>query len=105
MTGPQRTIEWLDQLEELGLTDESFGLLHHLTRKGTKSETIRGMRRYCETLKVDFRPDESNDRLRRRLEFVLHGYRKFDLPPGNTTVFDALAKAAYLGIPPFEPGV
>lgn len=101
MTGPEHTIELLDQLEELGFTDASFGLVHHLTRKGTKRETTRGMRRYCETRPADFQPDGNNDRLRRRLEFVLHSYREvFGLPAGKTAVFDALADAAYLGIPP-----
>jgi hypothetical protein len=100
MTGPQRTIELLDQLEELDFTDATFGLVHHLTRKGTKRETIKGMRKYCETGPADFPPDGSNDRRKRRLEFILHSYRSFSLPPGNTAVFNALAEAAYLGVPP-----
>jgi hypothetical protein len=93
---PGYTIELLDRLKELGLTDESFRLVHHLARKGTKKETIAGMRSYCETVG---HLNLQNERVTKRLEFILNSYRFFDLRPGATAVFDALAEAAWLGIP------
>ena len=73
------------------------GVFHHLFRKGTKKETINGMRNYCGTVQS---LDLQNERVTRRLEFVLNSYQYFRLTPGKSGVFDALAEAAWLGIPP-----
>jgi hypothetical protein len=100
---PKRVKDLLVQAKKLGMTDRSFQLVHHLSRKGTHLETISGMMVYCdkhEAFEID------NQRVGHRLDFVLRGYREFqefNFPTsGKHDVFNALAEAAWLGIPPLH---
>jgi AbiU2 len=100
---PKRVKDLLVQAKKLGMTDRSFQLIHHLSRRGTHLETVSGMMAYCdkhEAFEID------NQRVGHRLDYVLRGYREFqefNFPIGEKhEVFNALAEAAWLGIPPLH---
>jgi hypothetical protein len=93
---PKRTLELLNELEELGLNDEAFWRLHHF--RPQKRETIAGFRAYCEKTST-FRPGGTNERVHQRLALVLKTYHDSGLPPGNTKVLIALADAALVEKP------
>jgi uracil-DNA glycosylase len=90
---PKRTLALLDELQKLGFNDEAFWRLHHFRREGRRA-TIAPHRAYCEKISA-FRPDGTNERVQRRLAFVLKTYRE----PGNTKNFIMLADAAFDKIP------
>ena len=88
----------LDKLAELGFTEETWRKVHHNVRRKTQSTTMDTMRDYRPA--GGFKPDDSNDRLLRRLQFIERAYRGLELNPGRDDVFDALAEAAWIAIPP-----
>jgi hypothetical protein len=90
---PKRTLALLDELQRLGFNDEAFWRLHHFRRR--TRETIGRHRAYCEKTSA-FLPDGTNERVQRRLAFVLETYRE----PGNTKNLIMLADAAFDKIPP-----
>jgi uracil-DNA glycosylase len=90
---PKRTLPLLDELQKLGFDDEAFWRLHHFRHR--KRETIARFRAYCEKSSA-FLPDGANERVHRRLAFVLETYRQ----PGNTKNLIMLADAAFDKIPP-----
>jgi hypothetical protein len=96
-----QTIEILDALKSLGFNDESFWHLHHF-RESNRQETIRSFRGYCEKLlstKSEFAHEGTNRQVGHRLLFVLNTYKALGLSKGQSNVFNALADAAYFGIP------
>lgn len=90
----------LTDLVKLGFTEETWRKVHHNVRRGTQSTTMAQMRGYRPP--GGFRPDDSNDRLLRRLQFIERTYRGLDLNPGRLDVFNALAEVAWLAIPPIK---
>ena len=71
---PKRVKDLLVQAKKLGMTDRSFQLIRHLSRRGTHLETVSGMMAYCdkhEAFEID------NQRVGHRLDYVLRGYREF----------------------------
>jgi hypothetical protein len=64
----RRTIELLDELVSHGFTNAAFQRLHH---RG-KATTISAHRKYAE--KVEFKPNDTNEMVQRRLAFVLKAY-------------------------------
>lgn len=97
MVNPKATLELLDDLEKLGLTNEAFQKLHHL------KDTIHGFRKWCEK-KSSFVAGGNNERVHERLKYVLERYRERGLPPGKTEVFSELAERAFVKIPPIPTG-
>ena len=98
---PKRTLELLDELNELGFNDEAFWRLHHFRHR--KKETIASFRSYCEKLcekNSAFMPAGTNERVHERLALVLKTYRERGLPPGQTKVLIDLADTAFVEIPP-----
>ena len=89
---PKQTLALLDELQKLGFDNEAFSRLHHF-RHRTK-ETIARHRYYCEKTST-FRPDSANERVQRRLAFVLKAYRE----PNNTKTLIMLADTAFDKIP------
>jgi len=96
MTNPKQTIEYLDELQKLGFTNEAFCLLHHFRENGIR-ETINSHRSYCEKTGSFDRDDGSNQRVQERLKIVLKYYR--DYHAGNPAMFTQLADAAYRIVP------
>lgn len=96
-TDPARTLHLLQQLEDLGMSDSAFSILHHFS----KPESIARHRDYCQRL-VDegarFRT-ANNPRVQRRLEMVLAMYKAGGFASGHQGVFGHLAKAAALEVP------
>src|SRR5260370_15530232 len=68
---PKRTLALLDELQKLGFNDEAFWRLHHFRHR--KRETIARFPAYCEKTSA-FLPDGANERVHRRLAFVLKTY-------------------------------
>lgn len=95
---PQKTLQLLDQLTELGFTDEAFCRLHHFRVKG-RNVTIDRFRRYCEELTEGFQADQNNELVQRRLRLVLDAYNA-GFRSSNSEVFCALADAAFAELPP-----
>lgn len=99
---PKRTLELLNELQELGLSNEAFAQLHHFILRD-KAETIASFRAYCEKRCKNnsaFKPNGTNELVHQRLALVLERYRERGLPPGNSKVLIALAKDAFREIPP-----
>jgi len=90
---PKRTLDLLEELRDLGFNDEAFWRLHHFRKR--KKEKIASFRAYCEKTSA-FVPDGANERVHRRLAFVLETYRE----AANTKNLIALADAAFDKIPP-----
>jgi hypothetical protein len=88
----------LAKLESLGFTEETWRKVHHNVRLGTQTTTMDRMRGYRPP--GGFRPDDNNDRLVRRLQFIERTYRGLKIDPGRVDVFNALAEVAWLAIPP-----
>jgi hypothetical protein len=101
----KRIMHLLEQAKNVGMTNQTFRLMHHLSRKGTKSETLTGMTTYCDGLRGVL--EIENQRVGYRLDFVLRGYaefQEFNFPSSKKLdVLNALAEAAWLGIPPVNP--
>jgi hypothetical protein len=95
---PKRSIELLDQLTELGLTDRACGNLHHFRLAG-RHATIQEHRRYCEKTE-SFQDDGENARVQQRLELIFRGYTAGGFRSGIESVFVSLADAAMAEIPP-----
>jgi hypothetical protein len=92
----KQTIAYLDELQKLGFTDESFSLIHHFQLKNEK-HPISTHRAYCENTDA-FQADGNNERVQIRLEMILRYYKTYFA--GNPAVFPRLAKAAYCMVPP-----
>jgi hypothetical protein len=89
----KRTLQLLKELEEMGFDDDAFGRLHH------KRETISGMRKYCEDNPNRIFGD-ANERVYKRLSFVLNASKELKLSCDQTQFFNTLAEAAFNVIPP-----
>jgi hypothetical protein len=95
---PQQTIQLLNQLQALGLTDADFYILHHGTGKWSRQTTIHEMRRYCGTVS-EFK-SATNTRVRLRLKLVLEAFVNGDFSrPAPTGVFRRLCEDAVRKIP------
>jgi hypothetical protein len=96
---PARGIEALNYLVELGFTDDQFRRLHHFRENAGGIERFR---QYCTERVSSFQTDRNNERVVRRLEFVLKSYRDefHGLAPNRTDVLYRLAEVSFLGIPP-----
>jgi hypothetical protein len=78
MVNPKQTLDILDKLVKLGLTNEAFKKLHHLR------DTIHGFRKWC--VKTSrFIADGNNERVHERLKYLLKEYRERKLPAGKPT--------------------
>ena len=98
-TDPKRTVDLLDELQDLGFGDEAFAHLHHWWENG-KRETIKHHKGYCEKMKTTFRVDDSNARVQRRLEMVRSKFKDSPIRDRNPTAFVHLADEAYRLVPP-----
>jgi hypothetical protein len=90
--GPEAGIALLDELEDLGFTNESFRHLHH------SGDSIISFRNWCAKV-GGFRADHNNQRVVLRLRFVREAYRLLDVPRDRTDIFNRLAEVALLAIP------
>ena len=95
MNTPRETIAYLDELQQLGFTDEAFRRIHHFREK-SRSATINAHRAYCERI-GSFRDDENNARVQQRLALLLTCYKAYH--SGNSDVFPDLADAVFRLIP------
>ena len=68
---PQRLIKALDYLKDHGFTDDLFSRIHH-----KEWETIRNMRRYCES-RGSFKAGSSNVAVCIRAMLVMESHREF----------------------------
>ncbi len=93
MNDPRRTVQLLDELQTLGLTDSAFAIVHHFD-----NETIERHRHYC-LRTTRFEPNGTNELVQRRLELVLRSYRGGGFASGRAAVFAALCEAAVAEIP------
>jgi hypothetical protein len=99
-TDPLRTLALLDELQTLGLSDKAFSIIHHFQ----KPETIASHRNYCEMLSEEggrFRT-KNNPLVQRRLEMLLAMYKAGGFKGQYTVVWEHLAQAATLEVPPDE---
>lgn len=92
MKSPSNTVELLDRLVELGLTDEIFDIVHHFN-----GETIERHRNYCAGHPGRFQTGGTNEQVQRRLEIMLNTYTAGGFT--NTNVFRYLAHASITEIP------
>ena len=102
MAKAKTTIELLDQLMAIGFDDSAFWLLHH-ARLRNWHETISAHREYCEKIRSgsgEFLADSENERVQRRLAWVLAKHQKSGKPNGDRAHFQSLAEAAFTGLPP-----
>jgi hypothetical protein len=95
-TSPSNALVMLAELKNLGFNDEAFWRVHHF-RENSKKERINQFSAYCER-KSQFQLGGTNERVHRRLKFVLTEYRELNLPPNQTTVFIDLAEKAFVKI-------
>lgn len=103
MPNSKKTVVLLDALVKLGFDDRAFWRLHHKReatprRPRPERETVGAFRSYCEE-GHEFRRDEENERVHRRLEFVIKVYSNVGFAGGEINVFIALAEAAFIAIP------
>ena len=98
MSNPKKSLDLLRALTELGFTDDAFSQLHHFRLKNRKA-LISEHRHYCE-MTESFQDEGENERVQRRLELVLNGYRVGGFRSGDPRVFAALADAAFHELPP-----
>ena len=98
MTNPSQTIAYLDELEQLGFTNEAYWRVHHFREKNER-DTINAHRKYCERT-ISFGDDKNNERVQKRLALILQYYKDYHL--GNPAIFSDLADAAYRLIPPLQ---
>ena len=90
MVDPKVTLELLDELVKLGLTNEAFRRLHH------SHDTIHGFRQWC-VKTTNFVADGNNARVHERLKYVWKEYCERGLPHGG---FIELSERAFAKIPP-----
>ncbi len=91
---PKRTATLLNQLSDLGFSDDDFRIIHHMS-----DATIAKHREYCKTVKA-FEAEATNQRVRERLELVLNTFRAgWFTAPAKPGVFRCLAQAAVVEIP------
>ena len=95
MTDPQQTIAYVDELQQLGFTNEAFWRTHHFRDKD-KRATIKAHVAYCEKT-GSFREGDNNARVQERLALLLKYYKAYH--SGNPEVLSDLADAAYRLIP------
>jgi len=96
MTNPKQTIAYLDELQQLGFTNEAYWRVHHFREKN-KRDTINAHRAYCEETGA-LREGDNNARVQERLALLLKYYKAYH--SGKPTAFPELADAIYLLIPP-----
>jgi hypothetical protein len=84
----RRTVELLDELVSYGFDNAAFQRLHH---RG-KASTINSHRKYAE--KVEFKPNETNEMVERRLAFVLKAYHARGSTPTDWLTLAAASVAA-----------
>ena len=89
---PSDTVELLDRLVDLGLTDEIFDIVHHFNE-----ETIAQHRNYCSEHPGRFQPGGTNEQVQRRLKIMLNAYVAGGFT--NVNVFRYLAHASVTEIP------
>lgn len=94
MVDPKVTLELLDELVKLGLTNEAFRRLHH------SQDTIHGFRQWC-VKTTGFVADGNNARVHERLKYVWKHYCEHGLLGGG---FIELAERAFAKIPPLPKG-
>ena len=102
MAKAQRTLDLLDQLTSKGFDDSAFWLLHHARLRNWR-ETISSHREYCENIcrnSSEFLADSENERVQRRLAWILAKYEKSGRENGDCAYFRELAEAAFNGLPP-----
>jgi len=105
-TDPKRTVELLDELERLGLTDTVFERLHHFWQhpeaNPQRHHKIHQHRIYCamDMGEGHFQAGRNNARVQHRLEIVSACYAAYH--PGDPSVFPQLADAA-VNLIPFLP--
>jgi len=92
MTDPKQSIVYLDALQSAGFTDDHFCQVHHYRKQGRR-DTIVSHRNYCKRIST-FLPDGTNERVQRRLAFILENFRA----PGNTRTLMELCEEAYATI-------
>jgi hypothetical protein len=96
MRSLKQTIQYLDELQALGFTDEAFWRMHHFREKG-EHHPIKTHRSYCENIKSAFFEDGgTNERVQARLEIILQYFNEYHR---DSNIFDQLADAAYVLIP------
>lgn len=81
------TVELLQELVELGFTDEFFDIIHHF-----EGETINTYLKYCINHSSQFQKGGTNEKLQERLFMVLNSYKGGAFT--NTEVFRFLAHAS-----------
>ena len=90
---PKRTIELLEKLRGLGLSDDEFQILHHQSWA-----TIESMIRYCRKT-GSFRAGDNNHKVRERLEYILSALERQEHPAATTARLATLAQEAVRRIP------
>jgi hypothetical protein len=91
---PQETIRLLDELVDLGFSNDAFHVLHHFG----DDATIHAHRVYCEAHE-SFRANSNNELVQKRLRLVRNSYKAGGFRSGNPEVFVALARAASHELP------
>jgi len=93
MTDPQQTISYLNELQQLGFTNDTFWRIHHFREKEKRDNTHTA---YCEKTGA-FRKGDNNARVQERLALLLKYYKAYY--SGNPRMFPDLADAVYRLIP------
>lgn len=102
MAKAQRTLDILDQLTSLGFDDSAFWLVHHARLRNWR-ETISSHREYCKSIcsnTGEFLDDSENERVQRRLAWILAKHEKSGAQSNDSAHFRELAEAAFKGLPP-----
>lgn len=106
MAKAQKTIDLLDQLSKAGFDDSAFWRLHHARLRNWK-ESISAHRDYCKKIAASsgvFLDDSENERVQRRLAWVLAKHEKSGVQHGDASHFQNLADLAFEGLPPKKAG-
>ena len=98
MSEPNKTIELLDQLVELGFNDEFFDIVHHF-----EGETIQHHWNYCAKHSGRFQSGGTNEQVQKRLKIVLDSFLGGGFE--NKEVFRFLAHASVKEVPYSEEGI
>lgn len=91
----------------MGFDDSAFWLLHHARLRNWR-ESILSHSEYCEKIcskSGEFEKDSENERVQRRLAWVLAKYAKSGKEIGDREYFRELADAAFVGLPPTKKPV
>jgi hypothetical protein len=94
---PAETLRLLDELQSIGLDNQSFSILHHV-----ENESLKKYRSYCTKQLAagsKFLQNASNEHAQRRLAMVLGAFRGGDFPTGVPAVLECLARAAVAALP------